>query len=820
MNGKILALKQRLKKLDQERAQIVDELEQLEQKQITHKPGDSAEINQNSPSKIKIQLFRNLFRGREDVYPKRWENSKTGKTGYSPACNNEWVKEVCNKPRIKCSDCPNQAFIPVSDSVIRNHLAGAGSDSTGFASAQHDFTIGVYPLLQDEHCWFLAVDFDKASWQRDITAFLKTCNEKGVPTSIERSRSGNGGHAWIFFSEPILAADARKLGSYLLTETMQHNPELGFDSYDRLFPNQDTMPSGGFGNLIALPLQQGPRQQGNSVFVDQDFEPYSDQWAYLSSAKRLSRSQIMKLIGDLNEELGFETSFEAPLDQPWKTFPPKNNNRNSFTCDLPKRINIVLDNQLYIEQQALPPPLRNKLKRLAAFPNPEFYQTQAMRLSTFNKPRIIGCAEDFPHHLGLPRGCLERLIQLFQELEIEPCIQDQRLDSDPIQTEFQGTLNHKQKQALDALSKYDTGVLAATTGFGKTVVALNMIARRKASTLILVHRRQLLEQWMAQLPVFLDIDPKQIGQIGGGRRDPTGIIDVAIIQSLYQRNVVDECVANYGHIIVDECHHLSAYSFEAVIKQCKAKYILGLTATATRKDGHHPIIFMQCGPIRFQVDAKQQASERPFNHHVIPRFTSFRIPCEFLRNQKKTGIQDVYKSMIQDNARNDLILSDVMSALKRGRSPIVLTERKEHVLLLSEKIGKFCKTVIVLHGGMGARKRKEELNKLLSISDKEERIIIATGRYLGEGFDDPRLDTLFLTMPISWKGTLAQYAGRLHRTHDNKTEVIIYDYVDVEVPMLIKMANKRRTGYKNLGYTETVDSSTDPENPSLLNTAP
>ena len=693
----------------------------------------------------------------------------------------------------------------MTDSVVRIHLSGTATDKSGHLIAQHDFTIGIYPLLKDEHCWFLAVDFDKASWQQDILAFANTCDEKGVPVSIERSRSGNGGHAWIFFNEPVLAADARKLGSGLLTETMQHNPELGFDSYDRLFPNQDTLPSGGFGNLIALPMQHGPRQQGNSLFVDKEFEPYPDQWEYLSSVKvkRLTRSQVRKLLSSLDEELGFEAASGMPLDQPWKSTAKKRD--ELIDCPLPGQVEIVLDNQLYIEKQGLPAPLRNRLKRLAAFPNPEFYRAQAMRLSTFNKPRIVACADDFPQHIGLPRGCLQSVTELFEQLDISPCIQDRRNSGRSVRVGFTGTLNHRQKQARDALLKHDTGILAATTGFGKTVVATSVIAERQTNTLILVHRRELLEQWMAQLSAFLDIEPGHIGQIGGGKRKATGVIDVAIIQSLCRKGTVDERVADYGQVIVDECHHLSAYSFESVIRQCKAKYILGLTATAFRKDGHHPIIFMQCGPIRFQVDAKQQASERSFAHRVISRFTDFRVPPA-LFSQDKPGIQEVYKQLVGDEARNDMIFNDVMDALEKGRSPIILTERKEHVLLLSEKIRNFARNMVVLHGGMGARKRRAELEKLREIPDNAERVVIATGRYLGEGFDDARLDTLFLAMPISWKGTLAQYAGRLHRAHDNKTEVIIYDYIDGGVPMLANMADKRRKGYRNLGYTESTGS--------------
>ncbi|WP_237051494.1 DEAD/DEAH box helicase [Magnetospirillum sp. ME-1] len=364
---------------------------------------------------------------------------------------------------------------------------------------------------------------------------------------------------------------------------------------------------------------------------------------------------------------------------------------------------------------------------------------------------------------------------------------------------FTGTLTLEQQAASVALQRHDTGVLAATTAFGKTVVAAHVIAARMTNTLILVHRRQLLDQWIARLSTFLDLPPKSIGQIGGGKRKPTGIVDVAVIQSLVRKGEVDDLVGQYGHLVIDECHHLSAVSFEAVARRCKAKHVLGLSATVTRKDGHHPIIFMQCGPVRFRVDAKRQAAQRPFGHRVVLRQTGFTLPVGL--NSDRPAIQDVYNALARDEQRNAMIFDDVLKALENGRSPVILTERKEHALLLAERLLQFARNVIVLHGGMGVRARRAQAEQLAAIADTEERVLIATGRYIGEGFDDARLDTLFLTMPISWRGTLAQYAGRLHRLHPGKREVIIYDYVDETVPVLARMGGKRFKGYDSLGYS-------------------
>ena len=804
LNTGIANLQQRLAEIDRERASILTALEQLHQRRSEVQPTLSSRDVGNTATAAtlsnaeKVALFRSLFRGRDDVFPRRWENSKTGKAGYAPACHNEWVRGICQKPRIKCSDCPNQAFVPASDEVVRSHLQGRDVANPGNTGP---FVAGVYPLMAAETCWFLAADFDKQSWQRDALAFVATCREKGVPAAVERSRSGNGAHVWIFSAEPIPASEARKLGAHLVTETMERWPDLGFESYDRFFPSQDTMPAGGFGNLIALPLQHGPRQQGNSVFVDDELRPYDDQWAFLANLRRMGRSEVANLV-DQASAAGRIVGVRLPLhddeDEPWLAPPSRRKSEQPVVGVMPERVELVLANQVYVDRSALPPSMVNRLIRLAAFQNPEFYAAQAMRLPTFGKPRVISCAELFTKHVALPRGCFDAAVDLLISNGIRPELRDKRYSGSLFEARFLGTLNVEQQAAVDALIAHDTGVLLAATAFGKTVVACDLIAKRNTNTLILVHRQQLLDQWVVQLCAFLDVAVDRVGVIRGGRKRPTGFIDVATVQSLVRKGEVSDFVAEYGHLVVDECHHLSAVSFEAVARAAKAKYVLGLSATVTRKDGHHPIIFMQCGPIRYRVDARKQAATRPFSHRVVVKKTSFRAQRQ---TPHATGaIQELYRLLARDAVRNDMIFDDILSALEAGRSPVVITERKDHLQAIAERLKKFAKNVIVLRGGMGAKQRHQATTALASIPDDEERVIVATGRYLGEGFDDARLDTLFLTMPISWRGTLAQYAGRLHRLHAAKREVVIHDYVDADEPLLAKMASRRGAGYRALGY--------------------
>ena len=803
---KISEIEAELANLDDHRAQLLDELTRLRQ-QLLQKDSPAQlllniqeiTVNNHSSQEEKIRLFRSFFRGREDVFPRRFENSKTGKSGYSPVCRNEWQAGICQKPKVACQECNFRAFTQVNDEIIRNHLMGIDPNER----SGRDFTLGVYPLLADESCWFLAADFDKSTWTEDAKTFLETCVSYQVPAVLERSRSGNGGHVWVFFETPVPAVLARKLGALLLTSTMNRRPEIGMDSYDRLFPSQDTLPRGGFGNLIALPLQKKPREQNNSAFLDNDLNPYPDQWAFLSSIQKMAHQdleRIVKTVQDEGEIIGVRAVvLDETENEPWKLTPSRKYKEPPITGHLPDQLNLVISNQIYIEKGSLPAPLRNRIVRLAAFQNPEFYKTQAMRLSTFGKPRIISSCEEYPKHLALPRGCQEELLQVLGELKIETKLIDERATGDPLLLNFQGTLHPEQQLAADQLIKHDIGVLSASTAFGKTVIGAWLIAQRKVNTLVIVHRRQLMDQWVESLQSFLGLGKKDIGQIGGGKHKVTGTVDVAMIQSLINKGTVNDLVGNYGHIIVDECHHISAASFEQVIRQAKARFITGLSATVTRKDGHHPIIFMQCGPVRYRVDDRQQAALRSFTHRVIVRKTNFVLPSR-ADNAPEPGIQEVYAMLAADFYRNQMIVDDVVEAVHNGRSPVLLTERREHLTYFADTLAGKVKNIIVLSGGMGRKQRILLMDQLKNIPEDEERLIIATGRYLGEGFDDARLDTLFLALPIAWRGTVAQYAGRLHRNYDRKSEVIIYDYVDDQVPVLAGMFGKRKKGYKAIGY--------------------
>lgn len=750
--------------------------------------------DRNSPVEKKLALFRRLFRGRSDVYPIRWENRTTGRSGYAPACANEWRRGICEKPRVKCSACPSQAFLPVDDVAIERHLRGADPNGA-------PFVIGVYPMLADNTCSFLAADFDEGDWRRDAFAFRDACERHGIPVAIERSQSGNGAHAWIFFDEPISATLARRLGAFLITDTMEHVPDIGFGSYDRFFPSQDFMPTGGFGNLIALPLQGLARSSGDSEFINDSCLPYPDQWAFLSTIASMPRAKVEHLVEEASaygKILGVRIPLVDEDEEPWLAPPSRRQTPPAIREPLPAAIIVVQADQIYLPRHALPPLLIARLIRLAAFQNPEFYAAQAMRRSTRDKPRIISCAELTSHHVALPRGCFDAVLDLLASLGIAVAIEDRRFSGAAIPLAFTGALRSDQEVAITALLPHDTGVLAATTAFGKTILAIRMMAERGRNTLVLVHRRQLMDQWIERLTAFSNMPRDAIGMIGGGRRKPKGQVDVALIQSLVRKGEVDDIVGNYGHLVVDECHHLSAVSFELVARRSKARYVLGLSATVTRKDGHHPIIVMQCGPVRHRVDARSEAAKRPFDHVVQIRDTRFQLQTTL--DTDSPFIQDVFREMVTDEARNDLIFDDVLHALEAGRSPVVITERTAHLEIIAKRLEHFARHVVVLRGGQSEKQRRDVAARLAAIPQAEERVIVATGRYLGEGFDDSRLDTLFLTMPIAWKGALAQYAGRLHRLNDAKREVIIYDYADMGVPVLARMAAKRRVGYQAIGY--------------------
>jgi superfamily II DNA or RNA helicase len=738
----------------------------------------------------KIRLFRSLFRGRTDVFPARFVSKRTGKAGYAPACRNKFVPGVCDLPKVKCGDCPNQGFMPFDDGAVLEHLTGKQ-------------VMGLYPLLEDETCWLLAVDFDKKSWTEDVAAFVETCRRADLPVAVERSRSGNGAHVWFFFSAPLPASAARAMGCHLLTETLSRRHQLGMDSYDRLFPSQDTLPRGGFGNLIALPLQWEARRAGNSIFLDDRLEPFPDeeQWAYLASVQRIDPSTVDHIVERAKREdsLVAARALDGDEEAPWLRPPSGHSRCKAVTEPLPGVVQAVLAQRLFVETAGLPSAMMHQIKRLAAFQNPEFYKRQRMRLSNATTPRIIACAEELPKHVALPRGCRDELETLLDEHGVALVVRDERVLGERISFEFRGKLTPLQERAARALLDHDMGVLVAPPGSGKTVIGTWLVAARGCSTLIVVHRQPLLEQWVTQLSMFLGIEPKAIGRIGGGRRSANGRLDVATIQSLVRKGRVNDVVARYGQVIVDESHHIPAVSFERVLAEVKARYVVGLTATPARRDGHHPIAEMQLGPARFTVDPKGGAGARPFTQRLIIRQTSFALSSE----KREPTIQALYTLLARDEQRNEMLLDDVIGSLEEGRSPILLTERRDHLEYLAGRLEKFARHLVVLRGGMRERERQALVERLEVIPDAEERLVLATGRYIGEGFDDARLDTLFLALPISWKGTLIQYAGRLHRPHPGKREVRIFDYVDRGVPMLERMFERRLRGYSAIGYARS-----------------
>lgn len=802
ISAEIAREQRRLAKLDADRLQTRTRLEDLKARRneinSTRRSASSTTsvASQAAPTtpQAKLTLFRSLFRGRADVFPLRFVSKKTGKAGYAPECANKFVPGVCGLPRIKCAECNNQAFLRVDDRVILNHLQG-----------RH--IMGVYPLLADETCWFLAADFDKASWREDVSAFKQACDTAGVPCAVERSQSGNGAHAWFFFQNTVLAKVARQMGCHLLTQAMSLRHQLSMASYDRLFPSQDTLPRGGFGNLIALPLQHAARQQGNTVFLDDNLEPYQDQWGYLAAVARIPETTVESIatqatrrhqvLGVQPSEFGDSGGDEQP---PWLRPPSGRNEPAPIPGPLPATVRAVLAQKLFVETGKLPPSLINRAKRLAAFQNPEFYKKQRMRLSTALTPRVVARAEEYEHHIALPRGCLTDLCALLKEHGVALDLDDERYAGEALDVVFEGELTALQQQAAHALLQHDIGILVAPPGFGKTVLGAYLVAKRGCNTLVLVHRQPLMDQWVTQLSLFLGIEEKAIGRLGGGTKRPNGRLDVATIQSLVRKGQVADAVAEYGQVIVDECHHLPAFSFEQVISEVKARYVVGLTATPRRRDGHDPIMAMQLGPPRFSVNSRAQAADRPFMHLLVAHETGFRLSD----GGQDMGIQSIYRALVADAARNKLILNDVIAAVEAGRSPLVLTERKNHLAFLADRLSKFVRHLIICHGGMGKRQREQLNQRFKAIPDDEERLVLATGRYVGEGFDDRRLDTLFLTMPVAWKGTVTQYAGRLHRLGD-KRDVRIHDYADRGVPVLSRMFDKRLRAYRAMGYVLVDD---------------
>lgn len=759
----------------------------------------------------KVDLFHSLFKGREDVFARRWYSKVTGKSGYQPVCQNEW-SPLCDKRKNKCAECPNRLFSPLAYNDYYRHLEGKDADSRD--------VIGLYVLCDDNTCHLLCTDFDDKNcehgYQEDVLAFVDVCKSWNVPYSVERSRSGNGAHVWIFFEEPVLAVKARRLGNAILTEAMNRDGKIGFKSYDRFFPNQDTLPEGGLGNLVALPLQGNARKNGNSVFVNEYFEAHQDQWEYLQSVEKLSVSTLEELLKRNANILPLGDLSKTCESKPWEVPVANKIERADFASE----IVITRSNMLYIPLNQLSSKVLNHLRRIASFRNPEFYSKQALRLSTYSTPRIISCADLADEYLALPRGCEDTVTALLKEKGVAYCYDDTTNQGRPISVHFTGKLRENQQEAVNAMTANNTGVLSATTAFGKTVTAIGLIAKQGVNTLILVHTKALLDQWVQRLEQFLVIDA--VPKVEGGKRKRKkkfspigtlsstgnklhGIIDIALMQSCISENEIKPFVKNYGMVIADECHHVSAVNFEQILKAVNARYVYGLTATPIRKDGHQPIIFMQCGPIRYIADAKAQMRSQTFQRLLVPRFTPFRpVSDEDLTFAK------VVRQLAEDEYRNLFIVKDVLEVLKEGRSPIILTSRTSHVAVLSELLKPHCPNVIILVGSESTKEKRLKMEHLHSILPTEPLIIVATGKYIGEGFDLARLDTLFLVSPVAWKGLVAQYAGRLHREYEGKSDVQIYDYIDIRVPVCESMYRKRLKGYASIGYrirnNEMLDS--------------
>ena len=771
----------------QELIKLIEKLEKEKnlKEKIYGKQPEKIQIESNKAisNEEKIKIFMNVFRGRTDVFAKRYVSKKTGKAGYTPVCKNEFNKYKCDKPKVKCSECSFRELVPLTEDIVLKHLKG-------------EIGIGIYPLLPGDVCNFLAIDFDKKTYEKDVSAFWSICDELNVPIYVERSRSGNGAHVWIFFEGSVLAKVARKLGNILLTKTIEKG-SLDLSSYDRLFPNQDTMPKGGFGNLIALPFQGESCKEGNTVFVDKYFDVQKKQIEILANLKKMTKDEVYTIVEKYaNEDFAEPETTEIIEDD---EIPKKENIKDIIFAN---NIECILDNQIYVKKLKLLPNELSYLKRLASFTNPEFYEKQRLRLPIYKTPRIISCFEEDERFLILPRGCMDKIRTICEKSNVKLVIKDNRELGIKTDYNFVGTLNKKQEKVMNELLKYDTGVLCATTGFGKTVIAAKIISKLKVNALVLVNRNSLLEQWKERLSYFLDINKKEIGQIGASKENLNGKLDIASVQSLTKKENMEDLVKNYGLVIVDECHHVAAYGFEQVMKAIRSKYVYGLTATPTRKDGLHKIIYMQCGDIRVRVANRELKQNRKMEHVVIVKNTGYKFIGE--EEKQKLQISELLNDMCNNVFRNEIIIEDIKQSVLQGRIPIVLTERVDHLKILKEGLEEKLKGLgipVVIYKGTMGKKQAVEVQNILREADEEgrPRIILATSSSIGEGFDDSRLDTLFLTMPVSWKGRIIQYVGRLHREHDGKNKVIVYDYLD-NMKVLDKMFERRMRGYKIAGY--------------------
>lgn len=676
IDDQIRAIESRLTALEKDRLGLLNELKALRAQRDTQRPamllGRSALMKAADSNEGKVDLFLTLFRGREDIYPKRWENNKTNRSGYAPVCDNEWVKPICQKPTIKCSDCSHQRFAPLNASAVAAHLRGSS-------------TIGTYAIRTDDSCTFLACDFDETSWQADLLAFCETAKSFGIDVAMERSRSGKGGHAWIFFAEPVPARLARSLGTLIIAKCSERNIRLCLESYDRFFPTQDFLPRGGFGNLIALPLQKSPRENGNSCFIDESFEVMSDQWAYLSLVRRLFKYEVELLLKEYLPKSNVKRA-DAFEDAAWLTdneILDKTSVAQEYDHSLDgKEVEITFGSMLSITLDGLPTKVIARLKKTSSFANPEFYKLQRMRMQTYPNPRFIFAGEMRPDHLLLPRGVLERATKILQEAGGAVVIRDERIAKKKVKVNFEGALTPIQEKAVKKIKESDLGILMAPPGAGKTVMACKLIAERKVSTLVLVHRQPLLEQWKERISNFLKIPIKEIGTLSGSKKKMTGKIDVGMLQSISRLDDLSEIAEKYSQIIIDECHHIPATSFDAILKQLPARYVLGLSATPYRKDGLEKIMFLQCGPVRHEIQPSE-VSDLPKEVSIFE--TSLVFPEELGR---QPPYHVLTHHLVQSESRNYLIATKVAEVIEQDRFPLLVSDRRDHLETLAQMVAK------------------------------------------------------------------------------------------------------------------------------------